>query len=127
MNPPASGILPGLGTEEIMSDVERPEKRKPLTFAEVHEAYESLSDKYPPILSLKQAAEISLYTESTLKKKLSEGDFRDAVSRGKPIRIWRDRFVLDLMNRPWSSPARPLQGDENDDFPQHAGGDDEVR
>jgi hypothetical protein len=107
-----------------MSDVERTDKRKPLTLSEVREAYEPLGEKYPPLLSLEQAAEISGYTVLSLKKKLSEGAFRDAVSRGKPLFFWRDRLVLELMNRPWSSPARLLN--EKDESQQIEGGGDEV-
>jgi hypothetical protein len=116
----------GPSNEGIMRDVDRPDKRKPLTLAEVREAYEPLGEKYPPLLDLKRAAEISRYTESTLKKKLSEGAFRDSVSRGKPLLFWRDRFVMDLMNRPWSSPARSVHDDADGKNDQSDGGDNEV-
>ena len=42
-----------------MKDVDRSDKRKPLTLAEVREAYEPLGEKYPPLLDLKRAAEIN--------------------------------------------------------------------
>jgi len=71
---------------------------RPITTAEIQQAFEPLVEKYPPILFLQQAAEISGYTTSTLKKKLSEGCFRDCVARGKPLLFWRDRFILELMN-----------------------------
>jgi hypothetical protein len=123
-NAPALKIAPGPVLEGCMSNVDRPAKRKPLTLTEVREAYESLGEKYPPLLSLSLAAEISGYTELTLKKKLSEGAFRDAVSRGKPLLFWRDRFVMELMNRPWSPPARMVPQDDHQQ--QGDGGDDEV-
>src|SRR5207248_4071628 len=91
-----------------MKDVEMPAKRKPLTLAEVRTAYEPLSEKYPPLLGLDRAAELSGYTPLTLKKKLSEGCFRDCVARGKPLLFWRDRLVLELINRHWSSSTRLL-------------------
>jgi hypothetical protein len=116
---PTLKIVPGLGIEGNMKDAERTEKRKPLTLPEVHEAYDGLEDMFPPVLSLKLAAGLSGYTESTLKKKVSEGCFKDCVSRGKPLLFWRDRFVLDLMNRRWSPPARPVKNDAH-----HAGGGD---
>ena len=105
-----------------MKDVNPSTKRKPLTLAEVREAFEPLGVKYPPVLSLAMAAELSGYTPLTLKKKLSEGCFRDCVSRGKPLLFWRDRFVLDLMNRPWSARARIAPDDV--DAESDGGGDE---
>ena len=66
-----------------MKDVNPSTKRKPLTLGEVQEAFEPLGVKYPAVLSLALAAELSGYTPLTLKKKLSEGCSRDCVSRGK--------------------------------------------
>jgi hypothetical protein len=112
--------------EENMKDLERSTKRKPLTLAEVRSAYEPLGEKYPPLLGLDLAAEISGYTKSTLKKKLSEGFFGDSVARGKPLLFWRDRFVMELMNRPWSSPARSISDDVDVKDAKTEGGDNEV-
>ena len=112
--------------EGIMKDVERPAKRKPITLAEVREAYEPLGEKYPPLLDLDRAAALSGYTAKTLKKKLSEGAFRDSVSRGKPLLFWRDRFVMELMNRPWSSPARSIGSNSAGAEIHSEGGDNEV-
>lgn len=92
-------------------EMQRAPKRKALTSGEVQVAFEPLGEKYPPILSLMQASDLSGYTPSTLKKKLSEGCFRDSVSRGKPLRFWRDRFVLEVMNRAWS-PRLPRSGQQ---------------
>jgi hypothetical protein len=92
---------------DVMPEVvDPPNRRKPLTAVEVRQAFEPLGQSYPPILQLEQAAQLSGYTAKTLKKKLSEGCFRNCVARGKPLMFWRDRFVLDLMNRPWTPPAR---------------------
>jgi hypothetical protein len=73
-----------------------------LTLKEVQSAFAPLADRYGPILYLHQASELSGYSPATLKKKLSEGAFRNSVARGKPLRFWRDRFVLELMNKPAS-------------------------
>lgn len=80
-------------------------KRRPLTLNEIKDAFAPLQEKYPPILFLEQACELSGYAPGTLKAKLSAGCFRDCVSRGKPLRFWRDRFVLELMNQPQSLPT----------------------
>jgi hypothetical protein len=54
------------------------------------------SSEYPPILTLAQAAKLLQLRPGTVKNKLSRGEFRTAVSRGKPLRFWRDRLVHDL-------------------------------
>ena len=68
-----------------------------LTLAEVHAAYQGLHHLYPPVMTLVQAAALSGFKPSTLKRKFSEGCFQGCARRGKPLRIWRDRFVLALM------------------------------
>ena len=85
-----------------------------LTLAEVKAAFVSLSDEYPPILSLEKAAELAGYTPGTLKKKVSEGCFRNSASRGKPLRFWRDRFILEVMNKPASARPLPKPGPEKE-------------
>jgi hypothetical protein len=69
-----------------------------ITLAEVQQALLPHGDQYPPILSLAEAAALSRYKESTLKRKVSEGAFPTSARRGKPLRFWRDRFVYELMN-----------------------------
>jgi len=90
-----------------MDTIEQEAPRKPLTLTEVREAFEPLSAQYPPILLLKHASDISGFTPGTLRKKVSQGCFRNSVARGKPLRFWRERFVLELMNRPASSKPYP--------------------
>jgi len=68
-----------------------------IAMSDIRRAYESLADKYPPVLNLKQAAEISGVATSTLKRHISEGRYKDCVSRGKPLRFWRDKFVQEAM------------------------------
>lgn len=82
-----------------------------ITIEEIQAAYQPLQDRYGPIIFLEQAAEISGYTRATLLKKLSQGAFANSVVRGRPVRVWRDRFVLELMNpprrrRPGNNPRR---------------------
>jgi hypothetical protein len=68
-----------------------------VTKKNVGRAFGPLSDKYPPILSLELAAEIALIAPSTLKRHVSEGKYKNCVSRKKPLRFWRDSFVVELM------------------------------
>ena len=71
-------------------------KRRRLTKAEVETAFRSDS-KFPPFLSLRQAAGLSHLAPGTLKRLVSEGYFGNSVKRGKPVTFWRDRFVVELM------------------------------
>ena len=64
---------------------------------EIRKAFEPINDKYPPILSKEQAAELAGYRPSTLVRKVSEGLFDDCVSRRRPLRFWRDRFIKKVM------------------------------
>jgi hypothetical protein len=75
-----------------------PRVTAPLTPKEVAEAY-GAGDRYSPILTLQQAAELAHLAPGTLKRKVSEGYFKGAVSRGKPLLFWRDRFILKLWNK----------------------------
>jgi hypothetical protein len=52
----------------------------------------------PAILSLNEAASLIKIAPSTLKRKVSEWAFKGCVSRGKPLRFWRDRLVHLVMN-----------------------------
>jgi hypothetical protein len=62
-------------------------------------AFVDLADKYPPVLSLDQAAEIAGWAPSTLKRKVSEGKFKTCVSRGKPLRFFRNFYVAELFSK----------------------------
>ena len=42
------------------------------------------------------AAAISGYARATLKRLLSEGQFKNGAKRRKPVLFWRDRFIQDL-------------------------------
>lgn len=69
-----------------------------LTVEEVKEAFER-DQRYGPILTLQQAAELAHLAPSTLKRKVSEGKFTGCVAHGKPLLFWRNRFVPQLMSR----------------------------
>src|SRR5689334_11127509 len=69
---------------------------KPLTTQEVQTAFAAPA-VVPPILSLSEAAEMVKLRPQTLKRKVSEGLFAKSVVRGKPLRFWRDRLVLEVM------------------------------
>lgn len=50
--------------------------------------------QYPAILTPEQAAKLLQIEKTTLYRKVSEGSFRAAVRRGKPLRFWRDRLIV---------------------------------
>jgi len=71
--------------------------RKPLSRDEVKAAFGN-EPRFPPLLSLDQAAQLAHLAPSTVKRLASEGRFRNSVRRGKPIAFWRDRFVVEVMD-----------------------------
>ena len=72
------------------------EVRSQLTHQEITDAFRN-DLRFPPVLSLDQAAELSHLAASTIKRLVSEGNFGNSVRRGKPIAFWRDRFVIEVM------------------------------
>lgn len=70
--------------------------RKPLSRDEVEAAFKN-DPRFPPLLSLEQAAQLAHLAPSTIKRLASEGFFRNSVRRGKPIAFWRDRFIVEVM------------------------------
>ena len=64
-----------------------------LSATEIRKAVES---HYPPVLTLDMAAAISGSARATLKRLLSEGQFKNGAKRRKPVLFWRDRFIQDL-------------------------------
>ncbi|MFA9478974.1 hypothetical protein ACERK3_11825 [Phycisphaerales bacterium AB-hyl4] len=92
----------------------------PLTIEEVAAALAPLADQFPPILSLEQAAKLSHYTPGSLKKLVSQDRFPDSAIRARPLRFWRDRFVLEIANnatsprrsaKPFEEPAKDASAD----------------
>ncbi|WP_298865608.1 excisionase family DNA-binding protein [uncultured Gimesia sp.] len=56
--------------------------------------------KYPPILTVDQAAELMCVPKATLYQWNSEGKLTGCVQRvGKHLRLFRDRLILKLMNK----------------------------
>ena len=74
----------------------RANSRKPLAHSEVVAAFRN-DMRFPPLLSLEQAAQLAHFAPSTIKRLVSEGYFSNSVRRGKPIAFWRDRFVVEVM------------------------------
>jgi len=84
-------------------------QRKPLGKDEIIAAFRN-EDKFPPLLSLEQASELSHYASSTIKRLVSEGFFCNSVKRNKPVLFWRDRFVQEVMEM---NAARQRQKNSN--------------
>ncbi|QDV20641.1 Helix-turn-helix domain protein [Gimesia panareensis] len=58
------------------------------------------ADKYPPILTIDQAAELLQIPKATLYQWRSAGRLTGCVQRvGKHLRFLRDRLVLKLMSK----------------------------
>ena len=73
-----------------------------ITHEEVTNAF-SIGDwaiKYPPLLTIDQAAELLDVPKATLYQWRSEGRLTGTVQRvGKHLRFFRDRLLLKVMNR----------------------------
>ena len=67
-------------------------KPPPLTDDELAGA---LSD-VPPIMTVDEAARFLRISKSTLYSRVSQGRYRDAVRRGKPMVFFRDRLARAL-------------------------------
>lgn len=52
---------------------------------------------FPPVLTPGEAARLLRIKVSTLYRHVSEGRYRAAVKRGKPLRFWRDRLIQEFM------------------------------
>jgi excisionase family DNA binding protein len=52
---------------------------------------------FPPVLTPREAARLLRIKVSTLYRHVSEGRYRAAVKRGKPLRFWRDRLIQEFM------------------------------
>jgi len=87
----------------------RDARREPLTKKEVAAAFRD-DNRFPPLLSLQQAAKLSHYAPGTLKRLLSEGFFQHSAKRNKPVLFWRDRFVQEVMEM---NAARERQKNSN--------------
>lgn len=54
-------------------------------------------EKYGPILSLDQAAEITKLSKQTLRRKVCEGKFAASVFRGTPLRFITKRLLEEVL------------------------------
>jgi len=59
--------------------------------------FEGLEDKYPPILTYEQTAELVQVALPTLKGWFSQGQYANCVKRDKPGRVLRDPFVQQFL------------------------------
>lgn len=70
-----------------------------LTDAELHSAFShpTWAEKYPPVLTVDQAAELAGVPKATIYAWSSQDHLRDCATKvGKRLRIFRDRFVKFL-------------------------------
>lgn len=51
------------------------------------------TEKYPPILTPSQAADLLQVSRYTVYRWSSEGRYKNATRRGKPLRFFRDRLI----------------------------------
>jgi alkanesulfonate monooxygenase SsuD/methylene tetrahydromethanopterin reductase-like flavin-dependent oxidoreductase (luciferase family) len=85
--------------QEVQPQIRFAKPRHPvvrLTTQEVAAAFEPLSQQFPPVLSLTQAAALAGLKAGTLKRKVSEGCYAGCVRLGKPLLFWRDRFIKQI-------------------------------
>lgn len=63
----------------------------PITNEEIHASLDP--DRFPPILTPDQTAELFQISKATVYRWSSEGRYKQAIRRGKPLRILRDRLI----------------------------------
>ena len=68
------------------------------TTGEIHSAVDGSA--FPPILDVHQAAALLQVSIHTVYRAVSEGRFKTAVRRGKPLRFWRDRLISEFFGAP---------------------------
>jgi hypothetical protein len=68
-----------------------------LTQRQARELFDGIEDRYPPLLTYEQAAELAQVSVSTLKGWFSQGLYANAVRRTKPARVLRDVFIREFM------------------------------
>jgi hypothetical protein len=57
----------------------------------------ALGPSFKPIITVDEAAQLARLAVKTIQKKVSEGQFKQSVKRGRPLLFWTDRFVQELM------------------------------
>lgn len=68
-----------------------------LTDQEMQQVIDWVQTKYGPILNIDQAAELSKFAKQTLRERVSQGMYKTCVVRGRPLRFWAHRFVVEVM------------------------------
>ena len=70
-------------------------KRNKLTNREIRAAFDDakIAERFPPIMTTEQIAELFQCSKSCVQKWSSEGKLDFAKSNHGPIRFWRDRVV----------------------------------
>lgn len=69
-----------------------------VTLEMIRDSFKGLEDRFPPMLSLEQAADLLGLKEQTIRKHLSEGKYPRSSRCGNPIRFWRDLLVHEYMS-----------------------------
>ncbi|HEX8876123.1 MAG TPA: helix-turn-helix domain-containing protein [Phycisphaerales bacterium] len=69
-----------------------------VTLDMIRDSFKGLEDRFPPMLSLEQAADLLGLKEQTIRKHLSEGKYPRSSRRGHPVRFWRDLLVHEYMS-----------------------------
>jgi hypothetical protein len=73
-------------------------KKRRCTVEEVRAMFAGQDDRYPPIMTLAQAASLVGLQPQTLRKHRSEGKYAQCSSPGHPVRFLRDQFLCEFMN-----------------------------
>jgi hypothetical protein len=69
-----------------------------VTLDMIRDCFKGLEDRFPPLLTLAQASELTGLKEQTLRVHLSEGKYPKSGRRGPSTRFMRDVFVHEFMN-----------------------------
>jgi hypothetical protein len=68
-----------------------------LTTEELQQIAELYTEKYGPILSLDEAAEITKFAKQTMRRYVCEGKFASSVFRGRPLRFITRRLLEEVL------------------------------
>lgn len=85
------------------------DKKLRLTDREIAQAFSdpAIAAKFPPILTLEEAAELGRVKIGTLRDWRSRGLLGDCSHKcGKEVKFWRDRFVKALFDLDVAAPIK---------------------
>lgn len=89
--------MAGSNTTAASNPARTPRRTRPLKPPEEISAEEIEAainaEQFPAILTIQQAAAMLQLSTHTLYKAVSEGKYRNAVRRRKPLRFWRNRLI----------------------------------